>query len=57
MDETPKTRPSLLVRIRDPQDERAWREFLDIYEPLIYRLARRKGFQDADARELSGLAV
>ena len=53
MDEIPNTRPSLLVRIRDPQDERAWREFLDIYEPLIYRLARRKGFQDADARELS----
>jgi RNA polymerase sigma-70 factor (ECF subfamily) len=53
MDETPNTRPSLLVRIRDPQDERAWREFLDIYEPLVYRLARRRGFQDADARELS----
>jgi len=53
MDEIPNTRPSLLVRIRNPQDERAWREFLDIYEPLIYRLARRKGFQDADARELS----
>jgi RNA polymerase sigma factor (sigma-70 family) len=53
MDETPNTRPSLLVRIRDPQNERAWREFLDIYEPLVYRLARRKGFQDADARELT----
>jgi RNA polymerase sigma-70 factor (ECF subfamily) len=53
MDEIPNTRPSLLVRIRDPQDERAWREFLDIYEPLVYRLARRKGFQDADARELT----
>jgi RNA polymerase sigma factor (sigma-70 family) len=53
MDDTPNTRPSLLVRIRDPQDEQAWREFLDIYEPLVYRLARRKGFQDADARELS----
>lgn len=53
MDATPSTRPSLLVRIRDPQNERAWREFLDIYEPLVYRLARRKGFQDADARELT----
>jgi len=53
MGEIPDTRPSLLVRIRNPQDERAWREFLDIYEPLVYRLARRKGFQDADARELS----
>ena len=53
MDKTPKTRPSLLVRLRAPQDERAWAEFLEIYEPLIYRLARRKGFQDADAAELT----
>ena len=53
MDEIPKTRPSLLVRIRDPQDERAWAEFLEIYEPLVYRLARRKGFQHADAVELT----
>ncbi len=53
MDDMPKTRPSLLVRLRDPQDERAWMEFLDIYEPLIYRLARRKGFQHADAIDLS----
>ncbi|HEX8201265.1 MAG TPA: sigma-70 family RNA polymerase sigma factor [Isosphaeraceae bacterium] len=53
MDETPATRPSLLVRIRDPQDERAWGEFLEIYTPLIYQLARRKGFQDADAADLA----
>ncbi len=53
MDDMPNTRPSLLVRIRDPQDERAWREFMDIYQPLVYRLARRKGFQDADASELT----
>jgi RNA polymerase sigma factor (sigma-70 family) len=52
MVESPNTRPSLLVRIRDPQDERAWAEFLDIYTPLIYRLARRKGLQDADAADL-----
>ena len=53
MDNAPKTRPSLLVRIRDPRNEQAWTEFLEIYEPLVYRLARRKGFQDADARELT----
>ncbi|MHC4403826.1 MAG: RNA polymerase sigma factor [Planctomycetota bacterium] len=52
MDEIPKTRASLLVRICDPQDERAWTEFLEIYEPLVYRLARRRGFQHADAVEL-----
>src|SRR4051794_39713727 len=53
MDETPATRPSLLVRLRDPRDERAWGEFLEIYSPLVYRLARRKGFQDADAADLA----
>lgn len=52
MHPTPETRPSLLLRLRDPQDERAWCEFVEIYEPLIERLARRKGLQHADAREL-----
>src|SRR5258708_12228767 len=52
MVESPNTRPSLLVRIRDPQDERAWAEFLDIYTPLIYQVARRKGLQEADAADL-----
>jgi RNA polymerase sigma factor (sigma-70 family) len=53
MAEVPRTRASLLVRIRDPHDERAWGEFVEIYEPVLYRLARRRGFQDADARELT----
>ena len=53
MDNAPETRPSLLVRIRDPRNEQAWTEFLEIYEPLVYRLARKRGFQDADARELT----
>jgi RNA polymerase sigma-70 factor (ECF subfamily) len=53
MDEPPTTRHSLLVRLRDPRDAEAWTEFLGIYEPLVYRLARKKGFQDADAMDLS----
>ena len=52
MQTSPETRPSLLLRLRNPQDEQAWREFLEIYEPLIERLARRRGLQHADAREL-----
>ena len=40
MSEWPSTRLSLLVRIRDPRDERAWTEFLAIYTPLVYRLIR-----------------
>ena len=52
MDEPPATRCSLIVKLRDPADTTAWREFVAIYEPLIYRLARRKGLQDADAQDL-----
>jgi RNA polymerase sigma-70 factor (ECF subfamily) len=52
MDQAPGTRISLIVKLRDPTDEAAWREFLALYEPLIYRLARRKGLQDADANDL-----
>jgi RNA polymerase sigma-70 factor (ECF subfamily) len=53
MPETPDTRPSLLVRLKDARDEVAWREFVEIYEPLLRRLARQRGFQDADAAELT----
>lgn len=43
------TRPSLLIRIRDLRDEIAWAEFARLYTPLIYRVARQSGLQDADA--------
>jgi RNA polymerase sigma factor (sigma-70 family) len=52
MDDPLATRCSLIVKLRDPADSAAWREFVAIYEPLVYRLARRKGLQDADARDL-----
>jgi RNA polymerase sigma-70 factor (ECF subfamily) len=48
----PTTRHSLVLRLRNRDDEAAWAEFLAIYEPLVYSLARRKGLQDADARDL-----
>ena len=48
----PATRHTLIVKLRDPADAGAWREFVAIYEPLVYGLARRKGLQDADARDL-----
>lgn len=48
----PETRGSLLIRLRQPGNQEAWREFASLYEPLIYRLAARKGFQHADAQDL-----
>ena len=54
MDEptAPATRHTLIARLRDPADAGAWGEFVAIYEPLVYRLARRQGLQDADAHDL-----
>jgi RNA polymerase sigma factor (sigma-70 family) len=52
MSEAPATRPSLLVRLRDSRDEQAWAEFVAIYDPLIFKLARQRGLQDADAADL-----
>jgi RNA polymerase sigma-70 factor (ECF subfamily) len=53
MADMPPTRPSLLVRMRDPQDADAWREFVELYGPLVYRFARQRGLQDADAADLT----
>jgi RNA polymerase sigma-70 factor (ECF subfamily) len=49
----PDTRPSLLLRVRDANDADAWDEFAGIYRPVIIRLARIKGMQDADADDLA----
>ena len=52
MGTTPATRASLIARLTDADDAEAWRQFVEIYLPLLYRLARRKGLQHADAEEL-----
>jgi RNA polymerase sigma factor (sigma-70 family) len=48
----PNTRRSLVLRLRNLDDQTAWAEFVDVYEPLLYQLARARGLQDADARDL-----
>jgi RNA polymerase sigma factor (sigma-70 family) len=52
MEESPATRASLLVRLRDPQDKEAWGQFVQLYAPVIYGFARKRGLQDADAADL-----
>lgn len=52
MTEVPPTRPSLLLRLSDSGDTAAWGQFIAMYEPALYRYARSKGWQDADARDL-----
>jgi RNA polymerase sigma factor (sigma-70 family) len=48
----PATRPSLLVRLRDPHDADAWRQFVQVYGPAVYGYARKRGLQDADAADV-----
>jgi RNA polymerase sigma factor (sigma-70 family) len=52
MQESPATRASLLVRLRDGGDAVAWQEFVRLYGPVIYGFARKRGLQDADAADL-----
>ena len=52
LNSSPTTRRSLLARLRDTRDDAAWLEFTSIYEPVIYQMTRRRGTQDADAREV-----
>jgi RNA polymerase sigma-70 factor (ECF subfamily) len=53
MADAPTTRPSLLVRLRDARDADAWRQFVELYGPIVYRFARRHRLQDADAADLT----
>lgn len=52
MAEPPLTRVTLLARIRDGRDTAAWGEFVQLYGPVVYRFARNRGLQDADAADL-----
>ena len=53
MSSTPETRQSLLIRVRDPADHAAWQEFVEVYRPVILRLASQKGMQAADAEDVA----
>ncbi len=53
MTEFPNTKSLLLANIQSPENREAWEEFVQIYRPVVYRMARRRGMQDADAQDLS----
>jgi RNA polymerase sigma-70 factor (ECF subfamily) len=52
VDDSPLTRASLLVQIRDGSNLGAWQEFMKLYGPVVYGFARKRGLQDADAADL-----
>jgi RNA polymerase sigma factor (sigma-70 family) len=55
MGDSPLTRPSLLLQIRDGTNHEAWRQFVGLYAPLVYQFGRKRGLQDADAADLTQL--
>ena len=46
------TRASLLVRLKDREDQASWQEFFDTYWHLIYRVAIKAGLNDAEAQDV-----
>lgn len=51
--QSPSTRATLLVRLREGQDREAWTTFAELYTPLVYRFCRRRALQDADALDIT----
>ncbi len=50
-----QTRVSLLLRVRDSSDEQAWREFYELYAPLLYAYARAHGLKHEDAEDIRAI--
>lgn len=53
MPNLPDTRLSLIARLADARDHAAWADFVEIYEPAVYGLARKFGLQHVDAQDLA----
>ena len=52
MSQFPETNHSLVARVKDLGDGASWIEFMGIYQPVVYQMARRRGLQDADAHDV-----
>ena len=53
MNESPVTRPSLLLRVRNPRDSQAWSSFVELYTPVVFNFCRSRGLQAADAADVA----
>ena len=51
--QSPQTRYSLILRLRNRGDIEAWSEFVEVYHPLIHSLACRRGLQAVDADDVA----
>jgi RNA polymerase sigma factor (sigma-70 family) len=52
MSDFPTTHLSLLLRLQDHGNATAWQEFVEVYEPVLLSLVKRRGLQESDAREI-----
>ena len=46
------TRPSLLARLKDTEDQPSWQEFNDLYGRLIFGFAIKAGLTESEAQEV-----
>ena len=46
------TRQTLLERLKNLDDNLSWREFFEMYWPLIFNVARKFGLSDVEAQEV-----
>ena len=53
----PSTQPSLLSKVRDPEDQEAWSAFESRYGDLIVRYCRSRGMQMADAEDVRQIVL
>lgn len=49
MPQAPRTRHSLILRLKNRSDADAWNQFVELYEPLVYRMMIKCGLQPSDA--------
>ncbi len=49
----PSTRETLIGHLQQRPDGSEWGLFVDVYGPLLYHFCRRRGVQDADARDVT----
>ena len=46
------TRPSLIIKIKDSYNDKAWEEFVHFYQPFIYGVSRKLGVSEADLDDI-----
>jgi len=49
----PETRHSLIVRLKDQRNDRAWTDFVCAYEPFLMQLVRKQGTPDHHAADVT----